>query len=75
MAKGPGKAHRKGITVMQMARMFATEQDAVDWFENLHWPDGNLTCLRCGDIEGAYRVKCCGGRGQPDHAHYGQQAS
>ncbi len=57
MASGPGKSHRKGITVMEMGRMFATEQDAVEWFENLHWPDGNLSCLRCGDTEGAYRVK------------------
>jgi len=63
MASGPGKAHRKGISVMDMARMFATEQDAVEWFENLHWPDGNLTCLRCGCVEGAYRV--ASGKPQP----------
>lgn len=59
----PGKAHRKGISVLDMARMFATEQDAVDWFETWYWPDGNLTCLRCGDTEGAYRVKS--GKPQP----------
>lgn len=63
MAKGPGKAHRKGISVMDMARMFATESDAATWFEKMHWPDGNLTCLRCGSAEGAYRVKS--GKPQP----------
>ena len=63
MASGPGKAHRKGISVMDMARMFATEEDAVVWFEAMHWPDGNLTCLRCGDTEGAYRVPS--GKPQP----------
>ena len=56
-AKGPGKSHRKGISVMQMAEMFATEEDAISWFEDLHWPDGNMVCLRCGSTEGAYRVK------------------
>ncbi|MCY4371437.1 MAG: transposase [bacterium] len=56
IGKAPGKAHREGITVMQMADMFATEQHAVEWFENIHWPDGQLVCLRCGSDD-AYRVK------------------
>ena len=55
--QAPGKSHRRGISVMQMAEMFATEDDAVSWFEGLHWPDGQMTCLRCGSAEGAYRVK------------------
>ena len=53
---GPGKSHRKGISVMDMAAMFAAEQDAVEWFENLHWSDGEMVCLRCGSDQ-AYRVK------------------
>ena len=61
MAKpGPGKM---GISLMQMATMFATEQDAVEWFETLHWPSGEMTCLRCGSTDGAYRVKS--GKPQP----------
>ena len=55
--KAPGKAHRKGISVMDMAEMFATEADAVAWFEAWMWPDGELSCPRCGSLEGAYRVK------------------
>ena len=55
--RAPGKNHRKGISVMDMAAMFATEDAAVEWFENLHWPDGEMTCLRCGSTDGAYRVK------------------
>ena len=51
------QAYRKGLTVMDMAAMSATEQDAIDWFESLHWPDGKLSCLRCGCTEGAHRVK------------------
>ena len=54
--KAPGKAYREGISVMQMAEMFATEEHAVEWFETLHWPDGQVVCLRCGSDD-AYRVK------------------
>ena len=59
----PGKSDRKGISVLDMAQMFATEANAVEWFETWYWPDGNLTCLRCGSVEGAYRVKS--GKPQP----------
>ena len=54
--KAPGKHYRRGVTVMEMAEMFATEAQAVKWFEGLHWPDGDMHCLRCGCAEGAYRV-------------------
>ena len=47
---------RKGITVMEMAAMFATEVAAVEWFEELHWPTGEMACLRCGSDQ-AYRVQ------------------
>ena len=57
MAGGPGKAHRKGLSVMDMAALFPDEAAAVEWFEGLHWPDGDMTCLRCGSKDGAYRVK------------------
>ncbi len=54
--KAPGKAHREGISVLQMTELFATEQHAVDWFEAIHWPTGEIACLRCGSDD-AYRVK------------------
>ena len=53
----PGKHYREGVTVMEMTEMFGTEEKAVAWFEGLHWPDGNMCCLKCGSAEGAYRVK------------------
>ena len=34
-----------------------TEAKAVEWFEGLHWPNGEMCCLKCGSTEGAYRVK------------------
>ena len=54
--KGPGKAYREGLSVIQVSEMFATEQDAIEWFEGIHWPDGEISCLRCGSDD-AYRVK------------------
>ena len=41
---------------MDMAAMFATEGASVEWFEELHWPTGEMACLRCGSDQ-AYRVK------------------
>ena len=45
--QAPGKAHREGITLMQLADMFPTEDAARDWFESQVWPNGR-TCPRCG---------------------------
>ena len=56
-SKAPGKSHRHGISVMDMAEMFATEDKAAKWFENLNWPTGEMACLRCGSVDGAYCVK------------------
>ena len=47
--KGPGKADRDGITVMQLADMFPDEYSAREFFENLVWPDGRH-CPRCGSV-------------------------
>ena len=45
--KAPGKAHREGITLMQLADMFPDEAAAREWFESQVWADGR-TCPRCG---------------------------
>ena len=45
--KAPGKAHREGITLMQLAGMFPDEAAAREWFESQVWADGR-TCPRCG---------------------------
>ena len=54
--KAPGKSHRNGISLMELADMFPTEVAAVKWFEAWHWPDGEIYCLRCGSVN-AYRVE------------------
>lgn len=56
MAKAPGKSHRKGISLMQLAERFPNEDAAREWFESIAWGDGEIACLKCGS-ENAYRVK------------------
>ena len=43
----PGKSHRKGITLLQLQKMFPDEAAAHRWFEAIIWPDGRK-CPRCG---------------------------
>jgi transposase-like protein len=62
MASGPGKSHRNGISLMQLAERFPNEDAARDWFEGIAWPDGEMACLKCGSTN-AYRVKS--GKPQP----------
>ena len=47
--KAPGKAHREGISVMELADMFPNEEAARIWFEGQVWPNGRH-CPRCGSI-------------------------
>ena len=44
--EAPGKAHRNGITLMELADMFPDEETARKWFEARIWPDGRH-CPRC----------------------------
>lgn len=45
--KAPGKSHREGISLMQLAEMFPDENAAREWFEAQIWPEGRH-CPRCG---------------------------
>lgn len=47
MAKGPGRNHRKGISLIELAERFPTEEAAVKWFEDVVWP-GERACGKCG---------------------------
>ena len=62
MASGPGKSYRKGISLMELADRFPTEEAAQSWFESIMWPTGEMGCLKCGSTN-AYRVKS--GKPQP----------
>ena len=45
--KGPGKAHRIGIGLEDLFRMFPDEAATKEWFEEVFWPNGNRYCPRC----------------------------
>ena len=47
---GPGKSHRKGISLLDLATMFPTEEAATEWFEKQMWPTGRA-CPKCGGTE------------------------
>ena len=48
-SKGPGKAHRKGLSLVQITRMFPTDEAAEAWFAEQRWPDGPV-CPHCGSV-------------------------
>ena len=47
--KGPGQAHREGLTIVQLMDMFPTEKAATEWFESVIWPSGRH-CPKCGSL-------------------------
>ena len=47
--KSPGKSDREGITLVQLADMFSTEDAARRWFEDRIWPEGRH-CPHCGSV-------------------------
>ena len=65
--KGPGKSHRKGISIIDLFKMFPDDQTAEQWFEAQRWPNGIRRCPDCdSDQTGltthktmSYRCKEC----------------
>ena len=53
---GPGKAHRIGISLIELAKMFPDDEVARLWFEEIFWPEGNRYCPRC-DSERTRKAK------------------
>ena len=47
--KAPGKSHRKGITLIELTRMFPDDAAAERWFVEQRWPDG-VHCPDCGSV-------------------------
>ena len=48
--KAPGKAHRAGITLVQLMDMFPDETTATKWFEAQVWPESRC-CGHCGSTK------------------------
>ena len=45
--KAPGKAHRKGLSLMEIMDMFPNEDAARKWIESIVWEHGRC-CGKCG---------------------------
>ena len=48
--KAPGKSHRHGITLLELAERFSDEDKAREWFEGIVWPNGERYCPGCGSF-------------------------
>ncbi len=46
MGNAPGKAHRKGLTLIALMEMFPNEEAATQWFESIIWSGGRF-CGKC----------------------------
>jgi len=67
MNKRTEKNNRKGISILELTRMFPNEQTAMQWFENVRWGDRRC-CSHCnseatmqtgGNTPMPYRCKDC----------------
>ena len=47
--KAPGKAHREGLTLVELFRRFPDDVTAERWFVKTRWPDGPH-CPHCGSV-------------------------
>lgn len=45
--KAPGKSYREGLTMLDIANLYPTEEAARDWFEAILW-QGERCCGHCG---------------------------
>ena len=47
--KAAGKAHRKGISLVEIMRQFPDDATAEAWYVNRRWPSG-VACPHCGSL-------------------------
>ena len=47
--KAPGKSHRKGLSMVEVMRMFPDDATAEKWIEKTRWPNG-IACPHCGSV-------------------------
>jgi len=51
LKKAPGKAHRKGILLIELMERFPNEESAHEWFIEQRWGRTGCFCPRCGNLE------------------------
>ena len=50
MAQGPGKAFRRGVSLVDLFDMFPDDETAEEWFKEQRWPNG-VACPNCGSTD------------------------
>ena len=48
--KAPGRAHREGLSIIELMNLFPTEEAATAWFESVVWPSERC-CGHCGSVK------------------------
>ena len=54
--KAPGKHYRKGLSILQVTRMFPDNKTAERWYQDVRWPDGPF-CPYCGSFSVQSNIK------------------
>ena len=49
---GPGRAYRKGLSLLEITKKFDTVEKAETWFIEQRWPNG-VACPHCGSLNAA----------------------
>ena len=49
--KGPGRAEREGISLIELTKMFPDDTAAEKWFEQERWGETGIYCPRCGSLD------------------------
>lgn len=53
---GPGRSHRRGISLKDLVRLFPDEAAAREWLEDARWGDTGRFCPKCGSLD-TYHVR------------------
>ena len=55
--RGPGRAHRRGISLKELFKRFPDDAAAEKWFIESRWPNGEVACPRCGSMNVLKKTK------------------
>ena len=48
-SKGPGRADREGLSLIELTKLFPNDRTAEEWFVKSRWPTG-VCCPHCGSL-------------------------
>lgn len=54
--KAPGKSYRKGLSLVELIKMFPDDKAAEHWYAEIRWPNGPF-CPYCGSFDVQSNIK------------------